>query len=67
METIAQLSHPNIVMAHDAGEAENGLYLVMEFVDGRDLGSEVAQRGPLSVADAVDYIIPGGAGTFLCS
>ena len=45
VDTIAQLSHPNIVMAFDAGEDENGLYLVMEFVDGRDLAAEVAQLG----------------------
>ena len=53
VETIAQLSHPNIVMAFDADEAEAGPFLVMEFVDGRDLGAEVQLGGPLSVAEAV--------------
>ena len=62
VETIAQLSHPNIVMAYDAGEAENGLYLVMEYVDGRDLASEVAQSGPLSMADAVDCVLQAARG-----
>ena len=62
VETIAQLTHPNIVMAYDAGEAASGLYLVMEFVDGRDLGSEVAQKGPLSVADAVDCVVQSAGG-----
>jgi len=62
VETIAQLSHPNIVMAYDAGEAKDGLYLVMEYVDGRDLGSEVAQSGPLSVADAVDCVVQAARG-----
>ena len=62
VETVAQLAHPNIVMAYDAGESENGLYLVMEFVDGHDLGSEVAQRGPLSAADAVECIIQAAGG-----
>lgn len=62
VETIAQLSHPNIVMAFDAGKDENGLYLVMEFVDGRDLSCEVAQRGALSIADATDCILQAARG-----
>jgi serine/threonine protein kinase len=62
VETIAQLSHSNIVMAFDAGEAKNGLFLVMEFVDGHDLGSEVARRGPLSTADAIDCILQAARG-----
>jgi serine/threonine protein kinase/DNA-binding response OmpR family regulator len=56
VEAVAQLSHPNIVMAYDADEAEAGHFLVMEFVDGRDLATEVQKRGPLPVAEAVDGI-----------
>jgi serine/threonine protein kinase len=62
VETVAQLSHPNIVMAYDAGETEDGLYLVMECVDGRDLAVEIAERGPLSVADATNCIIQAARG-----
>ena len=62
VETIAQLSHPNIVMAFDAGEAEAGLFLVMEFVNGRDLASEVEESGPLSVADAVHCTLQAARG-----
>jgi serine/threonine-protein kinase len=62
VETIAQLSHPNIVMAFDAGEAEAGLFLVMEFVNGRDLGREVQERGPLPVADAVNCVLQAARG-----
>jgi len=62
VETIAQLSHPNVVIAFDAGETENGLYLVMEYVDGRDLATEVAQSGPLSMADAVDCVVQAARG-----
>jgi serine/threonine protein kinase/CheY-like chemotaxis protein len=62
VETIAQLSHANIVMAFDADEAPRGLFLVMEFVDGRDLGSEVTEEGPLSVADGVDCIVQAARG-----
>jgi CheY-like chemotaxis protein/tRNA A-37 threonylcarbamoyl transferase component Bud32 len=62
IEIIAQLSHPNIVMAFDAGESASGLYLVMEFVDGRDLGREVAQGGPVSTANAVDCMLQAARG-----
>ncbi len=62
VEMIARLSHPNIVMAFDADEAEDGPFLVMEFVDGRDLSSDVAQGGPFSIADAVDSILQAGRG-----
>jgi serine/threonine protein kinase len=57
VEAVARLSHPNIVMAHDADEAEVGHFLVMEFVDGRDLASEVEKRGPLPVEEALDCIL----------
>src|SRR5262245_37542572 len=62
VETIARLSHTNIVMAFDADEAEVGPFLVMEFVDGRDLASEVDRAGPLPVADAVDRILQAARG-----
>jgi CheY-like chemotaxis protein len=62
VETIARLSHPNIVMAYDADEGEAGPFLVMEFVNGRDLTSEVASGGRMSVADAIDRIVQAGRG-----
>ncbi len=33
----AELRHPNIVQIHDLGEAEDGYFLCMEFVDGPNL------------------------------
>lgn len=56
VEAVARLSHPNIVMAYDADEAEVGHFLAMEFVNGRDLASEVQKRGPLPIAEAIDCI-----------
>jgi serine/threonine protein kinase len=53
VEVISRLSHPNIVMAFDADEAEAGHFLVMEFVGGRDLASEVQERGPLPLREAI--------------
>lgn len=38
VEVSAQLSHPNVVRAYDAGE-DNGIhFLTMEYVEGHDLG-----------------------------
>ncbi len=62
IETLARLAHPNIVMAYDADEAEVGPFLVMELVTGRDLASEVADRGPLPVADAIDRVLQAARG-----
>ncbi len=55
-EAAAQLSHPNIVTVRDADEAAGRLFLVMEYIDGVDLGRLVHQAGPLPVALACDLI-----------
>ena len=62
VEAVARLSHPNIIMAHDADEADVGNFLVMEFVSGRDLATEVHERGPLPVDEAVDCILQAARG-----
>ncbi len=56
VKAAAQLSHPNIVTAHDADQAGDYHFMVMEYVDGIDLSEIVKQRGPLAVGDACDYI-----------
>lgn len=63
-ETLAKLSHPNIVTIHDFGQAEDMFYLVMEFVDGVTLrqllkAGRVAPREALAIVpqicDALQY------------
>ncbi|MDA0809061.1 MAG: protein kinase [Planctomycetota bacterium] len=49
VEAAAQLTHPNIVGAHDADELNGQHFLVMEFVDGHDLSSVIKRNGPQSV------------------
>ena len=56
VKTAASLDHPNIVTSHDAEQAEDLHFLVMEFVDGVDLSDTVKQRGPLPIAEACDFI-----------
>ncbi len=56
MRAIGQLSHPNIVAAHDAREVDGTAVLVTEYIDGLDLGELVAKNGPLSIADASEIM-----------
>src|SRR6266550_8679459 len=56
VQAAAQLWHPNIVTAFDADEADGIRFLVMEYVEGVDLGRLVAEAGPLSVPLACDCI-----------
>jgi serine/threonine-protein kinase len=52
----ASLDHPNIVRAYDVDNDGDNHYLVMEYVDGRDLQQTVKRGGPLDYATAADYI-----------
>lgn len=62
MEAVGRVDHPNIVRAHDAGEADGQFFLVMEFVDGITLSSLVRRRGPLTVADACEIVRQAAVG-----
>ncbi|HEY8168965.1 MAG: Stk1 family PASTA domain-containing Ser/Thr kinase [Candidatus Limnocylindrales bacterium] len=41
----ASLSHPNVVQVYDYGTDDAGPYIVMEYVDGQDLGEILRDRG----------------------
>ena len=43
----AQLQQENLVRIYDEGEVNNSLYLVMEYIEGKNVGQIIAQRGPL--------------------
>lgn len=62
VETIAALGHPGIVMAYDADEAEIGHFLVMEFVNGRDLAACIDREGSFSIGRAVNYTLQAARG-----
>jgi eukaryotic-like serine/threonine-protein kinase len=49
-EAASRLSHPNTVQIFDFGRAEGLTYLVMEYVDGEDLGHVIKQAGGLDFA-----------------
>ena len=69
MRVLADLHHPHIVLAFDAGELPSvgpnmpGLvYLVMEVVSGGDLEEYVMDRGPLPVAQACEWVRQAACG-----
>ena len=62
VQAAALLSHPNIVQAHDADQAGDAHFLVMEHVAGVSLARLVAEQGPLPVDRACGYICQAAAG-----
>lgn len=62
MSVIGQLNHPHIVQALDAGEHDGQHYLVMEYVDGRDLSDIVKRCSPLSISNACQLILQAAIG-----
>ncbi|MFG2944093.1 serine/threonine-protein kinase [Streptomyces adustus] len=52
----AGLQHRGVTVVHDFGESDGVLFLVMEFLEGRDLGRLLEDDGhrPLPVADVVE-------------
>jgi molecular chaperone DnaK (HSP70) len=62
VQAAAQLFHPNIVMAFDAGEQDGIHYLVMEYVDGLSLSALVRRQGRLPVLSALNYVYQAAKG-----
>src|SRR3954454_14257576 len=58
--TVAQLSHPHVVMVIDAGEDHGHPYIVFEHVGGETLKQRIRRDGPLPIAEAVAYAIEVG-------
>jgi serine/threonine protein kinase/beta-lactam-binding protein with PASTA domain len=52
-QSVASLSHINIVSIFDVGFEEGLHYLVMEFVEGQNLKEYIRQKGKLTVQEAV--------------
>jgi serine/threonine protein kinase/Leucine-rich repeat (LRR) protein len=62
VEAAAKLRHPNVVATDDADEAKGVHFLVMEYVEGRDLSALVKRDGPFAVAKAVNYVLQTARG-----
>ncbi len=53
-----KLKSDHVARVIDVGKTQAGVpYMVMEFLEGKDLGETLAEQGPLPVPQAVEYII----------
>lgn len=62
IQVAAALRHPNIVSVFDAGCHDGRYFLVMEYVDGRDLDRWVRASGPLPIDLASDFVRQAATG-----
>jgi response regulator RpfG family c-di-GMP phosphodiesterase/serine/threonine protein kinase len=68
MRVLAELSHPNVVMALDAGEVPADghepplVYMVLELVEGGDLERMVVREGVCGVVQACNYVRQAACG-----
>ena len=58
----ASLLHPNIVTLYDAGDAGQGLYLVMEYLEGKTLAALLGQRPRFGLPEVLYVAQQVGAG-----
>ena len=58
----ANLTHPNIVTVHDFGRDGGRYYIVMEYIEGKDLKTLIKESAPFKVERALDLAIQVCAG-----
>jgi Protein kinase domain len=54
----ARIRHPHVVQVLAIGQQDGGPFLAMELLDGRSLAAVLDSRDRLSVAEALDCILP---------
>jgi serine/threonine-protein kinase len=53
-----RIQSEHVARVIDVGELTNGApYMVMEFLDGRDLAEELDQPGQIEISQAIDYLL----------
>ncbi|MCL6661378.1 Stk1 family PASTA domain-containing Ser/Thr kinase [Paenibacillus amylolyticus] len=52
-QSAASLSHPNVVSIYDVGQEDDVHYIVMEYVEGKNLNEIIKERAPLQVDESV--------------
>ena len=61
-EAAGRLKHLNLVAAFEADEDRGVHFLVMDYVEGINVERVIREHGPLSVSDALDYLIQSARG-----
>ena len=62
MRLLGRLDHPNVVRAFDADQVGDLLYIVMEYVAGRDFEQLLRDRGPLPPSEVANYMAQAALG-----
>jgi len=62
MKLVGRLDHPNVVRAFDADQINKVLYIVMEYVTGLSLGERLKKKGPIPVAEMIDFAAQAALG-----
>jgi len=58
-----QIENEHVARVLDVGELPHGApYMVMEFLEGGDLATWLADRGPLPIEQAVDFVLQAAVG-----
>jgi hypothetical protein len=57
-KAVAKIQHPNVVDVFDVSVHEGSPYLVMEFLEGQDLGARMEQEAPMAPQSIADLLIP---------
>lgn len=61
-QATAQLDHPNIVRCYDVDNEDDTHYIVMEYIEGKDLNTIVKEEGPLPLDLACNYVAQAAEG-----
>jgi eukaryotic-like serine/threonine-protein kinase len=56
-QACARLSHPNIITAHELGEDQGRLYIVMELLEGEELRTIIVERRSLSLEEKLALMV----------
>ncbi|MBW2276674.1 MAG: protein kinase, partial [Deltaproteobacteria bacterium] len=56
-EAVSRLSHINTVSVFDFGNHHGMMYLVMEYIEGRDLSEVLREQGPLSATRVAPILV----------
>ncbi len=54
--SVSNLSHPNIVEVYDVGEDNGQYFIVMEYIEGKNLKDLLKKRGKLTTTEVVDIM-----------
>ena len=61
----SSLSHPNIVEVYDVGDDNGQYFIVMEYIEGKNLKDLLKKRGKLTVPEVVDIMTQIADGSLL--